>query len=154
LVIAVKLADGVIWVVLLASLPNPASQSRARLVRPLNVLVPKPFDASTSTVWGFENGSRSRRSVFPAPTVNFHSVAATSVRELKLIVKTVPIALLAFATNRQTPVVTPSSAAPVGLFVFSPSLVHVPLPPVTLVISLLSWLSIVALLESATMRMA
>lgn len=151
-VIAVKLVDGVICVVELISFANPRRYKRDTLGSALNADDPNPTAALTSEVIGFVVPLVCT-SVVPAVTVNFQHVAATSLRLLKLIVKFVPMALFADATKRHTDTQAPSSAAPVGLFVYSPSLVHVPLPPVTDVTSLWSP-SVVVLLLSATIKIA
>jgi hypothetical protein len=129
LVIAVKLVVTVICVVVRACLARPRRYRRLLLVSDEKEDEPNPLtDPCTTPV-----PAASLTRILPAPTVNFQKVQHLSVMALpKLTVMFVAVPTAPLATKRHTDTVTPSAPAPVDS-VYSPSLVHVPVPPVTLV---------------------
>jgi hypothetical protein len=85
--------------------------------------------------------------------VNFQNEQHLSVAFAdRSIVMVVPVPTVPEATNRQTLTVTPTAAAAVGAFVYSPSFVQVPVPPETVVWSFVSP-SAVEMLSETMVRM-
>jgi hypothetical protein len=134
-VIAVNPLLTVMLVVLLTSLPPARKYSRLAEDRPLNATDPKPFAASSTLAIGLVVPLVNTMLV-PADLVNHQDVAQRSVMELANVnVRLVLSGTVPVASNSHSAVVMPLLANPSPL-VYSPSFVHVPVPPDALTTSL------------------